>query len=219
MLTHTTPYLLVQHPLDAEPPRFDFWTWRLKRRFITDQLRALALSSTEHRSLLADIANRFELETVSHDHIHLLEEILGCELETQDDLTDALSQRVPRRRISLHNRWNVPVIRPEWNGMSMRVPVFQGKVNGVPLKARLETSREMVPPYRIIWIDENRSRESETKLSEPYGRNLSYGKPLWDWLFARRLTLLCMASPEKWPDPDAPPLFLDRDWPQPPRPF
>lgn len=216
MFTQASTLIAVHHPLDPVEPRFDFWTWRLKRRFVADQLRSLALGDPDRKDTLATAANAFELESVDNGVLKTLADMLEAPLAHQDldMLAETLNRRMPRSQLSIKKKSPLPILRPDWSAVPVHTPLFAGQANGVPLKARLERSRSVVPPYRVFWIEDERKGDesSGVRVDDPIGKNLTYAKSIWDWLFSRRLTMLCMRGDCTWPDPEASPIALPSEW-------
>lgn len=119
--------------------------------------------------------------------------------------------------------WDVPILRPTWDKLQWMRPRFVGKVNGVSVRAKLpSTPQEVIPPYELVWLEKQGNgvmteigslelmpTTSTGRRHNPVGQNLSYAPPLWDWLLARRLTVLCLLGKGEWPDPDHQPLILN----------
>lgn len=205
-------YLAAHHPMDPGTPEFDFWGWRLTRRLMTDQLRQIAVSA-QGAAPLAAVANALELEKFTNEHVVVLERFFSRRITNLDALAELLDGVVRPGQIPMERRSMVPMIRPEWMEITPTRAMFSGKVNGVPLVARLPESMEVVPPYQVVWVTREGAPKPTGSLDQArMGPHLSYAKPVWDWLFARRLTLYCIMGVGTWPDPDAPPLVIGEDW-------
>lgn len=217
------PYLAVHHPIDPALPEFDFWGWRLQRRFVADRLKALSdVEQAPAATTLRMLARALEVECFDGREMEALSAYLQAKgVRAPRDLPDLLvrlSELAQSQGAHPQTSWNLPIVRPDWDAIPLRRPIFIGKANGVRLRARLTTSRKLAPDYKVIWLERD-EEEVQDVVKDRIGVNLPYGPAIWDWLFARRLTLLCLAGTGTWPDASRPPLLLNGEWQAPPRPF
>lgn len=205
--------LAVHHPMDATEPGFDFWEWRQARRLIIDQIRAIApMSRDGHTATLLDIATALEKERLEPGHVEALERALSVRVPSMAYLTETLAGVQRPGAIPLRGRTPSPIIEPDWDLISPTRAMFVGTVNGVPVRARLPETEQGVPEYSVVWLRADGSPNPTGPIEMGgMGPYLSYAKPVWDWLFARHLTLICAIGLGVWPDPAAPPLVLPVD--------
>jgi hypothetical protein len=214
-------YLSVQHPIDPVRAGFDFWVWRLLRRFIVDHLRTAAEAQGEDR--FAEIAARLEREQLSADDARFLPQAVPAgrhNLTTTRGLFHALAEWNKQAGAEVQQHWYMPAIRPEWSDVPLSRPVFAGLIGRERVQARLPESMELVPPYEIIWLEgEDEERAPESVADTHYGEYIEFAPAIWDWLFARRLTLLCLNGIGEWPSVANSPLLIGEGWQMIPRPF
>jgi len=208
-------HLAVHHPIDPTTPEFDFWTWRLLRRFTIDRLVALSDLCPEARAL----ARAIEVEGATEvDFAPVLAWMgeWGLRPENMRDLFLASAELTERFGLTPENSWHLPQISPDWHELPIGRPLFAGRIDGVHVRARLPESRALIPEYRVIWRHRDGvEEESMDLLHNVMGSFLPYAQPIWDWLVARRLTLLASAGSLPWPDMDHPPLVLPAsEWTQ-----
>jgi hypothetical protein len=215
-------YLAVQHPIDPSTPDFDFWGWRLQRRFVVDRLLALAPREPGTQSeMLSAAATALQTETLDAALLRGLTEYLAVtdprSVTTLRDLLMALSDRTRTVGVSIRTHWKLPVIRPDWDRIPFQRPAFVGAVDGVSMRARLVPSSKVVPEYTLIWQSPDGHTETAIDIaSAKIGPYLDYAPALWDWLVARRLTMLCLGGLGPWPEPTKSPLLLNGAWSNPP---
>lgn len=205
---------IIRHPVDPIDIRFDFWEWRLVRRLVADRLRALADGPYPE---LDHVARSLEIEQLTESDIELVIRILNergfARPGNLRSLFLALGDLTDQLRVSPKSPWTLPVIEPNWDQIPLSRTVFVGTVDGVRLRARLVDVNAIVPPYEIVWQGENGEDEERCDLvHNPIGLYPTYGKPVWDWLFARHLTLLCASDVIQWPDERQPPILIPKEW-------
>lgn len=216
-------YLAVQHPMDPATPKFDFWGWRIQRRMVVEYLRNIATVDEDNAKKLRELASSLEVEQFDESDFEVLKQyIISHNLRPEEDLTAIVKQlgKVSQALEAPQEfKFDLPILRPEWDAVPWRRPIFIGHANGTEVRARLPESNGLVPSYKITWFDERFPDQEQDIIEDRIGVNLPYGSAVWDWLFARRLTLLCLAGSGEWPDPDNPPMVLNGEWKLPRRAF
>lgn len=189
----------ILHPHDPAVTLFDFHRWRVMRRLVADRLRAL---SSVHPTTV-HLARAIETETLDEDGLDALRTLLASEQEAavsnNDELFHALERVLARYGLQSHDSWHLPSIKPDWTTIPLSRTVFFGTVDGLRLGARLENGSRPIPASVIVWIRANGSESEPQPLDAKMGEFLSYAPAIWDWLVARRLTLLCAAGVLQWP--------------------
>jgi hypothetical protein len=208
------PYFAVHHPKEENPPAFDFWRWRLERRFTIDYLLALVDGGVDADAgrLLNEAANAIEDESVGETQMMELIRYLRTQgagvVRSSTDLLVAVARvanlSAPLRR----EHWHLPVLEPNWERIPLHRVVFQGTANGLTVHAKLPASKRMVPDYKIHWIAPGGEEEELDIRHHCIGQHLDLAPSVWDWLFARRCTLLCASGSRPWPSGEASPLWL-----------
>jgi hypothetical protein len=213
---------LIHHPLDPAHLKFDFLSWRVLRRYAAAQIFAIADTMTGDReALVLECGNALSEERLGREHLAALNQVLTEHGEPTpanlNDLVLGLSAIV--RRISAVRRppEGLADISPDWSRIPMMRTHFAGTVCGVQAEARLPAGHALIPPYEVAWIVGG--RELTVSVGSAEFTSPDAAPTVWDWLFARRLTLLCLAGAAEWPDTATPPLHLGEDWPKLARPF
>lgn len=201
---------IIQHPLDPIEPRFDFFRWRLIRRLTIDRLRVLG--NTDFPALIP-VARAMEIEQVTEADVDVIADVLsahGSERPTDlHALFLAVSDLTNHLDLDIDSPWTLPIIEPDWGQIPRNQVVFQGTADGVRIFARLLEGYSIVPSYQVIWLDKDGATKEVSDLeNNAVGLYLPHGKPIWDWLLARHLTLLCLNGKMSWPDSNHPPIVL-----------
>jgi hypothetical protein len=217
ILSSMTGYHAAHHPQDSMPVRFDFWRWRLERRFAIDYLLSIAADDEPAEAqLIKEAANAIEDESVTASQMAGLIGFLGERgappIRTTTELlvgvasVASLATRLPAEH------WHLPVLSPAWASIPLHRPVFHGDVNGIRVQARLPVSKQSIPDYRLIWISDDGVEDELDIRHHMVGQLLPFAPAVWDWLFARRCTLLCINQVKDWPDEQESPLVLNEIW-------
>lgn len=210
--------LAVHHPIDPALPVFDFWAWRVQRRLAADRILALAAAEEDAHPEIADelrvIGRNFGRERVSIDDAEWLRSYIAAystsSATTMRDVVIALSEIVASRRVQLSSHWAPPALVPDWDRIPFARPAFVGTANGVPVHGRLVPSTRLAPDYSMQWVRRDGALSSVVHMdSTTIGEHLNLAPGVWDWLVARRLTLICLNGQMEWPVASAPPVALD----------
>lgn len=189
----------VLHPHDPAKASFDFLAWRAVRRLVADRLRPLSDLHPEAERLALAIDD----ETLSVADIDTLNAILAAEGE--EPVTDteglffALERILERHGLQAADTHHFPSVVPDWTRIPVSRAVFFGTVGGIALGARLENSARPIPPATLVWIGNGNSEREPQPVTANIGSFLDCAPAVWDWLVARRLTLLCAAGIMSWP--------------------
>lgn len=204
LLTPNTHLLMIDrpsvlHPHDPASAPFDFLSWRITRRFVIDRLCTLAVVAPEAAGF-AELIEAEALDRAGLDRLQQMLRSLGeAEVASNDELFLALDRILERHDLQVSATWHLPAIRPDWSEIPLTRALFTGEVDGVRLTARLDQADLPVPPYVLVWTD-RQGREGEPEaVNGAVGEFLPFAAALWDWLLARRLTLLCAGGFMSWP--------------------
>lgn len=215
-------YLAVHHPGDTALPAYDFYGWRVLRRLVADRLIAAAPGAGALTPQVRAAAAALERERLLPIHLPPLESLVGVPaMADLGALLTALGARLvrdpgARRQFS----WTVTVLDPSWDRIPAGRPVFIGSADGVPVEARLVPTLERDPEY-VLLVRRGAREETLVQLPTPampdaavppLPVDMAWAPAVWDWLFARRLTLLCASGCGTWPAPGTAPVVLPGIW-------
>ena len=209
--------MTVQHPIDGRTCGFDFYSWRLMRRWTADHLRVFAQGASRNvADPLYRTAEHLESESLDGSDVEWLQDFLHIgESASQCTLTHVMAacrQYATACEVPVISTYRLPLLKPNWSEIRMNSTAFCGHADGIPVSARLPQCQDTeIPEYMIVWLTGSECADEPLSLHNAAGGTyLDYAPAVWDWMLARRLTLECLSGRRTWPQPETPPLLLSQ---------